>query len=61
MTKVDFRITDKDDVAPVCPHCDRWLDEIFARQTSLGETGGKNAVYFCPHCLKVLGVGDRTS
>jgi hypothetical protein len=61
MPKVNFRITDKDDVSPVCPYCQRWLDELYARKTGVGSFQGKNVVYFCPHCCKVLGVGDRTS
>ncbi len=47
----------KEDVTPVCPHCERGVSEIWFRtiETMLG----KRYVYMCPSCKKVLGVTHR--
>lgn len=45
------------DSSPVCPHCEAELDTVGFR--SLQGTLGKRYVYFCPKCMKVLGVSHR--
>ena len=47
----------KDDVAPICPHCNAKLTTVWHQE--LGGFFGKRYVYFCPHCKKVLGVSHR--
>jgi hypothetical protein len=52
-----LKVVTRDNLAPVCPHCERPLDEIFERHL----TGllGVRFVYFCPRCRKVLGFSHR--
>jgi hypothetical protein len=48
---------EKNDVSPVCPHCNQTLLSVWCR--GLTSFFGKRYVYFCPHCRKVLGVSHR--
>ena len=57
MEKTKIKITDREDLTPICPHCDKPLDELFVKSKGLGFIEGKNVVYFCPSCHKVLGIG----
>ncbi len=44
---------------PVCPKCEKELDEIKAKQFDKGFFKVTDKfVYFCPHCKGVLGVGQ---
>ena len=52
-----FRIVKRDDLLPECPHCERELPYVHTRAKGLGFLVARNAVYFCPHCRKVLGIG----
>ena len=47
----------REDIDPVCPHCEKGLREIWVRR--LGGVFGKRYVYMCAHCRKVLGVSHR--
>jgi hypothetical protein len=47
----------KEDVQPVCPHCQEELRTIWMRE--LRGVLGRRYVYFCSHCRKVLGVSHR--
>jgi len=47
----------KDDVDPVCPHCSKSLKRVWFHR--IRSVLGKQQVYFCPHCKKVLGVANR--
>ena len=47
----------KEDVQPVCPHCDSELRTIWMRE--LQGVLGRRYVYFCPQCRKVLGMSHR--
>jgi len=58
MSKLPFTIVKRDDMNPLCPHCSAELNEIYARSKGSGFVEGKDMVYFCPHCRKVLGVGQ---
>jgi len=48
---------EKDDITPICPHCQAQLQTVYFRQMS--STFGKRYIYFCPHCHKVLGTSHR--
>jgi hypothetical protein len=48
---------ERNDITPVCPHCQTALALVQCR--SLASFLGKRFIYFCPHCLKVLGVSHR--
>lgn len=50
-------VEERNDITPVCPHCQAPLTSIHCRQ--LSSTFGKRYVYFCPICRKVLGVSHR--
>jgi len=45
------------EVAPVCPHCDVRITELWFRE--LRSTFGRRYIYFCCKCKKVLGVSHR--
>ncbi len=47
----------KEDVQPVCPHCETELPKVWTRE--LESVLGKRYIYFCPNCRKVLGVSHR--
>ncbi len=42
---------------PVCPHCQKEIVELAARRVE--STLGVRFLYYCCHCLKVLGVSHR--
>lgn len=48
---------ERNDVSPICPHCDERLTKVWFR--TLRGQFGKRYVYFCPQCKKVLGVSHR--
>ena len=48
---------ERNDVTPVCPHCNEPLRAVQYR--SLSGFLGKRYVYFCGGCHKVLGVSQR--
>ena len=51
-------VEERDDVTPVCPHCERELDGLVARPLTSSFLS-RRLVYCCPHCRKVLGVSHR--
>jgi hypothetical protein len=58
MTKRPFSVVDKEDIVPVCPHCSKELTEVYRKARGAGLIVGRDNVFFCPHCLKVLGFGQ---
>jgi hypothetical protein len=48
-------LVDRTDLAPICPHCEAELTEVFRRGTGSPLGSGRTLVYFCPHCRKILG------
>ena len=49
----------REDLAPICPHCDSEVPEIYAHKPR-GPFGiGRGFVFFCPHCRKILGFGTQ--
>ena len=57
MSEKPFAIVKREDLAPVCPHCEEELTQVYARAKGVPFIQGTNVVYFCPHCRKVLGFG----
>jgi DNA-directed RNA polymerase subunit M/transcription elongation factor TFIIS len=55
--KPEFKIAEREDLVPICPHCEASLNEIYTRTKGFPIISADNTVYFCPHCLKVLGFG----
>jgi len=53
---LELKLTERDDLSPVCPHCGAVLNEIYMRTKGVPIFTADNCVYFCPHCLKVLGI-----
>ena len=58
MNKRPFDVIEREDIAPLCPHCDKKLTEVYRRSRGAGLFVGRNIVFFCPHCHKVLGFGQ---
>ena len=58
MEKAELRFTPREDLVPECPFCAADLHEVFVKTKGLGWLEGKNVLYFCPHCRKVLGFGQ---
>jgi len=58
MSEKPFTIVKRDDLAPICPHCENELTEVYTRAKGVPLIQGTNVVYFCPHCQKVLGFGQ---
>jgi len=59
-----MKITDADDlgIAPICPHCDHDLAEVYRISDQKGWFQGHlGYCYLCPHCRKVLGFADYSS
>ena len=52
-----IQLKQNDSVAPVCPHCDLPVRELWFRE--LKSTFGCRYVYFCSQCRKVMGVSHR--
>ena len=48
---------EKNDVDPICPHCEKSLRILWVRQVA--GFLGRRYVYFCAECRKVLGVSHR--
>lgn len=58
MNKKPLEFTKREDLRPVCPHCERELNEVHTKSKGVPFIQGSNQVYFCPHCRKVLGFGQ---
>jgi uncharacterized protein with PIN domain len=52
-----IEIREREDVTPVCPHCEAEIREMGCRD--LRSQLGRRYVYFCLACRKVLGVSHR--
>ncbi|NOT09646.1 MAG: hypothetical protein HOP28_15750 [Gemmatimonadales bacterium] len=50
-----LKLEERDDLAPVCPHCAEPLEKLFFRQIR-ELMAGKRLAYFCPHCHRLLGL-----
>ena len=48
---------EKNDISPICPHCNEELKTVWCRV--LKTTLGKRYIYFCSKCRKALGLSHR--
>ncbi len=48
---------EKEDVSPLCPHCNEPVKEVWCRR--LASVFGKRYIYFCPRCRKTLRISHR--
>ena len=55
----NITITEREDLVPLCSFCARELLEVFVRRRGAALFQGRTVVFFCPHCRKVLGVGQE--
>jgi len=47
----------REDVAPVCPHCKKEIARVWYRELKCDL--GKKCLYFCSECKGTLGVSHR--
>ena len=57
-TATPLEFVQRNDLTPICSHCSNELKEVYVRSKGIGFIEGKNVLYFCPHCRKVLGFGQ---
>ena len=57
MSNKPFSVVRREDLVPLCPHCQQELTEVYTKAKGIPLVQGTNVIYFCPHCLKVLGFG----
>ena len=57
MSEKSFNVVKREDLMPLCPHCEEELPEVYAKAKGVPLMTGQNVVFFCPHCSKVLGFG----
>jgi hypothetical protein len=53
-----LNIVKRNDLTPICCHRGKELTEVYSKTKGTGFVEGKNVMYFCPHCMKVLGFGQ---
>ena len=58
MIKQVFEFHERQDLLPICPHCEKEIDGLMSRY--IKTAAGRGYVWTCPRCLKVLGVGHRS-
>ena len=58
MNERPFNVVKREDLVPLCPHCEAELPEVYVKTKGVGFVVGSTAVFFCPHCRKVLGFGQ---
>ncbi len=57
MGKIDYSSISDEHKKPICPHCEKEIDEVrYFEQTGLVKMKIIR-LFVCPHCLKVLGTG----
>jgi len=52
-----MEIEERNDIMPICPHCERAVNKVQYR--TLSAFLGRRYVYFCAECRKILGVSHR--
>ena len=56
MAHTALNVVTRDDLNPLCPHCEREITEVYYKAKGAGWfLFPRSAIYFCPHCRKVLG------
>jgi len=48
-------VVKRNDLTPICCHCSKELTEVYSKTKGIPFIEGKSIMYFCPHCMKVLG------
>jgi hypothetical protein len=56
--RAPFALVDREDLAPLCPHCGSEVREVYRKATGVPLGQGKKTVYFCSHCHKILGFSE---
>ncbi len=52
-----MKIITRDDIKPVCPYCNKELEEIHRKKETLSGTLLQPiSIYVCPYCSKVLSI-----
>ena len=55
-----MKVKKVDSIDPVCPFCEQPLPEVWRRDVDPKLMALEHRyVYFCPHCRKVLGMGQQ--
>jgi len=49
---------DREDLAPLCPHCSEELNEVYQKGRGFPLGQGRTLIYFCPSCMKVIGMAQ---
>jgi len=57
MTNKPLEFVKREDLLPVCPHCEKELKEVHTKSRGAPFIQGEKIVFFCPHCRKILGFG----
>jgi len=52
-----MKVVQRNDVTPICPHCEKKLREVY-RISDSRIFGSKGYCYVCPSCRKILGFAD---
>jgi hypothetical protein len=57
MAKIKYKPIKEDDKFPICPHCEKPIEEMryFEQEGLVAMKVAR--LFVCPHCMKVLGVG----
>jgi predicted HNH restriction endonuclease len=58
MKESEITITERNDLVPKCPHCEKALNEVYVQKKGVGVILARSSVFFCPNCHKVLGFGE---
>ncbi|MEE9442983.1 MAG: hypothetical protein V3V99_10000 [candidate division Zixibacteria bacterium] len=58
MAEIKINLTAREDLLPKCPFCEKETTELYTKSKGIPWIEGKNIIYFCPHCLKILGIGQ---
>lgn len=58
MPEIKMSLTAREDLIPKCPFCSMEVTELYTKAKGFPLLMGKNIIYFCPHCLKILGIAQ---
>jgi hypothetical protein len=59
MREAPFTVVTRDDLDPLCPHCGEPITEVYSKGKGPGWfLFPRSTIFFCPHCRKVLGLGQ---
>lgn len=53
-----LRVHERDDLRPICPHCEREIDSLLSNKLDSSFLSARS-VYCCPQCKKILGMSHR--